>query len=140
MSDIFPRRIALTTTDSIFDAGGVENSIVRIARGMASVYGIQVDILMLRASEQTVFNPHGSNGITQLASPFEGVSFYRLSPWTGGEQRQQQWTDIHYALLELSEQRRYDLMQAFYATEAGFPSVYAARLIGIPSIVSIRGS
>ncbi len=36
--------------------------------------------------------------------------------------------------------RRYDIMQAFYATVAGFPTVYAARQLGIPALVSIRGS
>jgi L-malate glycosyltransferase len=140
LSNTLPQRIALTTTDNIFDAGGVENSIARIAYGLASTYGIQVDILMLDAFAQTPFKPRGSNGITQIESPLEGVSLYRLTAWTGSERRDQCWTDIHYALLELAEQRRYDLMQAFYATSAGFPTVYAARLLGIPSVVSIRGS
>jgi glycosyltransferase involved in cell wall biosynthesis len=135
-----PQRIALTTTDNIFDAGGVENSIARIARGLAATHGIEVDILMLNAFTQTPFQPQGSNGITRLKSPFEGVALYRLAPWTGGERREQHWTDIHYALLELAEQRRYNLMQAFYATIAGFPTVYAARQLGIPALVGIRGS
>ncbi len=140
MSSTQPRRIALTTTDNIFDAGGVENSIARIARGLAATCGIEVDILMLDAFEQTAFKPGGCNGITQLESPLEGVSLYRLRPWTGSERRDQCWTDIHYAMLELAEQRRYDLMQAFYATVAGFPTVYAARLLDIPSLISVRGS
>ena len=135
-----PQRIAFTTTDNIFDAGGVENSIARIARGMAATYGIEVDILMLDATAQTPFSSQGSNGITQIKSPFEGVSLYRLTHWTGGERGEQHWTDIHYALLELAEQRRYQLMQAFYASSAGFPTVYAARQLGIPALVSIRGS
>jgi L-malate glycosyltransferase len=140
LSSIQPRRIAMTTSDNIFEAGGVENSIVRIARGMAATYRVEVDILMLDAFEQSVFKPHGSNGITRLESPFEGVRLYRLASWTGSELREQRWTDIHYALLELAEQRGYDLMQAFYATSTGFPSVYAARQLGIPALVSIRGS
>src|SRR5581483_10397733 len=119
---------------------GVENSIARIARGMASTYGIAVDILMLDASAHTAFKPQGDNGITRLESPFEGVALYRLTPWTGSEQREQRWTDMHYALLELAQQRHYDLMQAFYASSAGFPTVYAARQLGIPALVSIRGS
>ncbi|HEU0000011.1 MAG TPA: glycosyltransferase, partial [Ktedonobacteraceae bacterium] len=140
MPDTQLQHIALTTTDNIFDAGGVENSIARIARGMASTYNIQVDILMFNASAHTKFRPEGNNGITQLESPFEGVTLYRLTPWTGSERREQRWTDMHYALLELAQQRRYDLMQAFYATSAGFPTVYAARQLGIPALVSIRGS
>ncbi len=140
MSDIQPRRIAMTTSDNIFDAGGVENSIVRIARGMTASYGVEVDILMLDAFEQSAFKPRGGNGITRLESPFAGVRLYRLASWTGSERREQRWTDIHYALIELAEQRRYDLMQAFYATVAGFPTVYAARQLGIPAPVSIRGS
>ena len=132
-------RIALTTTDNVFDAGGVENSIARIARGLAS-RGIEADIVMLDAAGQGVFEARGTSGVTELASPVEGVRLYRLASWTGSERSEQRWTDIHYALLELAEQRRYDLMQAFYASSAGFPTVYAARLLGIPSLISIRGS
>lgn len=140
MNKTYPRCIAMTTSDNIFDAGGVENSIARIAGGIAASYGVEVDILMLDAFEQSAFKPRGGNGITRLDSPFEGVRLYRLASWTGSERREQRWTDIHYALIELAEQRRYDLMQAFYATVAGFPTVYAARQLGIPALVSIRGS
>src|ERR1043166_1801219 len=112
-------RIALTTTDNIFDAGGVENSIARIARGLAP-RGIEGDIVMLDAAGPGAFEVLGNSGVTELASPFEGVRLYRLAPWTGSERREQRWTDIHYALLTLAEQRRYDLMQAFYASSAGF--------------------
>jgi glycosyltransferase involved in cell wall biosynthesis len=135
-----PHRIALTTTDNIFEAGGVENSIARIARGLAASCGIEVDIVMLDASGQGAFEARGNSGMTELASPFGGVRLYRLASWTGSERREQRWTDMHYALLELAEQRRYDLMQAFYASSAGFPTVYVARQLGIPALVSIRGS
>ena len=140
MSSIQPYRIAMTTTDNIFDAGGVENSIARIARGLAASCGVEVDILMLDVAGQGAFEARGNSGVAWLASPFEGVRLYRLASWTGSERREQRWTDIHYALLELAEQRRYDLMQAFYASSAGFPTVYAARQLGIPALVSIRGS
>src|SRR5579859_1113377 len=139
MTNIQPHRIVLTTTDNIFDAGGVENSIARIARGLA-FRGIEVDIVMLDTAVQGAFEARGNSGVTELASPFEGVRLYRLASWTGSERREQRWTDIHYALLELAEQRHYDLMQAFYASSAGFPTVYAARQVGIPALVSIRGS
>lgn len=132
-------RIALTTSDNVFDAGGVENSIVRIARGLAS-RGIEVDVVMLDAAGRGAFEARGNSGVAELASPFEGVRLYRLASWTGSERREQRWTDIHYALLGLAEQRRYDLLQAFYASSAGFPTVYAARQLGIPALVSIRGS
>lgn len=139
MTNIQPHRIALTTTDNIFDAGGVENSIGRIARGLAS-RGIEVDIVMLDVAGQGAFEARGNSGVTELAPPFEGVRLYRLASWTGSERREQRWTDIHYTLIGLAEQRRYDLMQAFYASSAGFPTVYAARQVGIPALVSIRGS
>ncbi|HEY6542936.1 MAG TPA: glycosyltransferase [Ktedonobacteraceae bacterium] len=140
MTNIQPHRIAMTTTDNIFDAGGVENSIARIARGLVASCGIEVDIVMLDASGQGAFEARGNSGITGLESPFEGVRLYRLASWTGSERREQHWTDIHYALLELAKQRRYDLLQAFYASSAGFPTVYAARQLGVPALVSIRGS
>lgn len=140
MTTNLPHRIAITTTDNIFDAGGVENSIARIARGLATSCGIEVDIVMLDASGQGAFEIQGNSGIAKLASPFAGVRLYRLAAWTGSERIEQRWTDMHYALLALAEQRRYDLMQAFYASSAGFPTVYAARQLGIPALVSIRGS
>ncbi len=101
---------------------------------------MQVDILMLRDDEMTPFRPEGGNGITPLPSLLDGLSLYRITPWIGSELHGQRWIEMHYALLELARVRRYELMQAFYATIAGFPTVYAARLLGIPSIVSIRGS
>ena len=139
MINIQFHRIAITTTDNIFDAGGVENSIARIARGLA-FRGIEVDVVKLDAFGQGEFEVRGSSGMTEIASPFEGVRLYRLASWTGSKRHEQRWTDIHYALLELAEQRRYDLMQAFYASSAGFPTVYAARQLDIPALISIRGS
>ena len=132
--------IAFTTTDNIYDAGGVENSIMRIARGLAANYAIQVDILMLDSAGQTTFKPRGDNGVTQLDAPFERISIFRLTSWTGNTRHEQQWIEMHYALLELAREREYDLMQAFYASTAGFPTVYAAQLLHIPSVVSIRGN
>src|SRR5579859_5406651 len=139
MTNIQPHRIVLTTTDNIFDAGGVENSITRIARGLA-FRGIEVDIVMFDTAVQGAFEARGNSGIAELAPPFAGVRLYRLAAWAGSARSEQRWTDIHYALLALAEQRRYDLMQAFYASSTGFPTVYAARQLGIPALVSIRGS
>ena len=140
MHKYYPQRIAFTTTDNVFDAGGVENSIMRIARGLAANYGIQVDILMLDSAGQAAFKSHGDNGVTQIDAPFERVSIFRLTSWTGNTRHEQQWIEIHYALLELAREREYDLMQAFYASTSGFPTVYAAQLLHIPSVVSIRGN
>ncbi len=53
MSDTHPLHIALITCDDIFEAGGVGTSIVRIARGLSTQYNMQVDILMLNASNRT---------------------------------------------------------------------------------------
>ena len=133
-------RIALTTGDNIFEAGGVGNSIVRLARGLSTAGNVQADIVMLDVSGQTEFNPHGRNGITQLDQHVDNVTMFRLSPWTGGTKTAQHWVDIHYALLELSVERRYDLLHAFYASIAGFPTVYAAHELHLPSVVSIRGN
>jgi glycosyltransferase involved in cell wall biosynthesis len=112
---------------------------MRIARGLVA-YDIEVDVLMLRLEEQSEFRADGKNGITRLPSGYDGLALYRLTPWTGSEQPEQRWTEMHYVLLELASERRYDLMQAFYASVAGFPTVYTAQLLHIPSIVSIRGS
>ncbi|HEV2581639.1 MAG TPA: glycosyltransferase family 4 protein [Ktedonobacteraceae bacterium] len=132
-------RVALTTTDDVYDTGGVENSIMRIARGLAAS-GVEVDVVMLRLFERTVFQTGGSNGVTRLPSSVDGLRLYRITPWVGSEQAEQRWAEMHYSLLALARERGYDLLQAFYASVAGFPTVYAAELLGIPSVVSIRGN
>ncbi len=140
MSDTHLLRIALITCDDIFEAGGVGTSIVRIARGLSTRYNMQVDILMLNSSNRAEFNPHGRNGIIQLDQRIEDVTLFKLASWTGSTSQAQRWVDMHYALLELAQERQYDLMQAFYASITGFPAVYAAHELNIPSIVSIRGN
>ncbi len=140
MSIIPPLRLSLTTCDDIFDAGGVSTSIIRIARGLSTNYNAQVDILMLHSDQHAEFNPLGRNGIIKLDQRLDDVTMYKLTPWTGGSSAAQHWVDIHYALLELARERQYDLMQAFYASITGFPTVYVAQELNIPSIVSIRGN
>jgi L-malate glycosyltransferase len=139
-SQVNALRIALTTCDNIFDAGGVSTSIVRIARGLSTHYNAQVDILMLNPAESARFNSRGRNGIIQLDQRIDNVTLYTLASWTGGMSRAQHQVDIHYALLELAIERQYDLMQGFYASVTGFPIVIAAHELKIPSIVSIRGN
>src|SRR5215469_12289416 len=124
-------RIALITCDDIFEAGGVGTSIVRIARGLSSLYKMQVDILMLNSSNRAEFNLRGRNGIIQLDQRIEDVTLFKLASWTGGTTQAQRGVDMHYALLELARERQYDLMQAFYAGITGFPAVYAAHELNI---------
>jgi len=140
MSILSPLRLALTTCDDIFDAGGVGTSITRIACGLSSNYNAQVDILMLNSDQHAAFSPHGKNGIIRQEQLLDNVTVYKLTSWTGGSSAAQHWVDVHYALLELARERRYDLMQAFYASITAFPTVYTARELNIPSIVSIRGN
>lgn len=130
-----PLRIALTTCDNIYDPGGVSTSITRIARGLSTYYNAHVDILMLNSDQHAGFNPHGKNGIIQLDQRIDNVTVYNIEPWTGGTSEAQHRVDMHYALLELARERQYDLMQAFYASITGFPTVYAAHELNIPSIV-----
>ena len=66
MNITHPLRLALTTCDDIFDAGGVSTSITRIARGLSTNYNAQVDILMLHSNQHAEFNPRGRNGIIKL--------------------------------------------------------------------------
>ena len=133
-------RIALITCDNIFDPGGVSTSITRIAGGLSTHYNAQVDILMLNSDQHAEFNPSGKNGIVQLDQRIDNVTVYSIAPWTGGTSEAQHQVDMHYALLELARERQYELMQAFYASITGFPTVYAAQELNIPSIVSIRGN
>src|SRR6266852_2790143 len=132
--------IALTTCDNIFDPGGVSTSITRIARGLSTHYNIRIDIIMLNTKQHTEYNPRGKNGIIQLDQHIDKVTVFNITPWTGGTSEAQHRVDMHYALLELARERQYHLMQAFYASITGFPTVYAACELNIPSIVSIRGN
>jgi glycosyltransferase involved in cell wall biosynthesis len=95
---------------------------------------------MLNPKQYAEFNPPGRNGIIKMDQFSKNVTVYKLAPWTGGSNAAQHWVDIHHALLELARERRYDLMQAFYASITGFPTVYVAHELNIPSIVSIRGN
>jgi glycosyltransferase involved in cell wall biosynthesis len=140
MSNSHPLHIALTTCDNIFNPGGVSTSITRIARGLSTNYNAQIDIIMLNSNQHAEFNPRGRNGITKLDQRLDNVTIYKLTSWTGGSSAAQHWVDVHYAFLELARERRYDLMQAFYASITGFPTVYVAQELNIPSIVSIRGN
>jgi L-malate glycosyltransferase len=140
MQKSHPLHIALTTCDNIFDPGGVSTSITRIARGLSTHYNTQVDILMLNKDQHAEFNPHGKNGIIQLDQRIDNITIFNIAPWTGGASQAQHQVDMHYALLELALERQYNLMQAFYASITGFPTVYAAQELNIPSIVSIRGN
>jgi len=132
--------IALTTCDNIFDPGGVSTSITRIARGLSTHYNTRIDIIMLNTKQHTEFNPRGKNGIIQLDQHIDKVTVFNIAPWTGGTSEAQHRVDMHYALLELARERQYHLMQAFYASITGFPTVYAACELNIPSIVSVRGN
>jgi glycosyltransferase involved in cell wall biosynthesis len=140
MNNTHTLHIALTTCDNIFDLGGVSTSIIRIARGLSTHYNTRIDIIMLNTNQYTEFNPRGKNGITQLDQRIDKVTVFDIAPWTGGTSEAQHRVDMHYALLELARERQYHLMQAFYASITGFPTVYAACELDIPSIVSIRGN
>jgi len=140
MSTAHPRRIALITCDNVFQAGGVGNSVVRIARGLSTHFNIQVDIIFLDPDEPVEFNPRGKNGLTQLGQHFDAVTIFKVSSWTGGTNAAQHWVDIHYAFLALAQERQYQLLHAFYASITGFPVVYAAHELNLPSVVSVRGN
>ena len=140
MNNFARLRIALITCDDIFEAGGVSTSITRIAHGLSTHYNALVDIIMLDAKQNAEFNPRGRNGIIKLEQSLDDVTIYKLTSWTGGSNIAQQWVDVQNAFHELACERRYDLMQAFYASITGFPTVYAAQELNISSIISIRGN
>jgi L-malate glycosyltransferase len=140
MNNTHTLHIAFTTCDNIFDSGGVSTSITRIARGLSTYYNTRIDILMLNTKQQAEFNPRGKNGITQLDQRIDKMTVFNIAPWTSGTSESQHRVDMHYALLALARERQYHLMQAFYASITGFPTVYAACELNIPSIVSIRGN
>lgn len=133
------KRIALMTWTQVYGTGGMEGSILRIARSLTRHFDVEVDILMLLPTEQVEFHTEGMNGIDELASPSDRIHLYKLGTWTGGTLELHKWGDIHRAILELHEIRQYHLIHGFYASISGFIAVFVARELGLPCVVSIRG-
>lgn len=133
------KRIAVMTWTNVFGAGGMEGSILRLARNLSSNFNLQIDVLMLLPDNQIEFNPFGKNGITKIEHQIENVNIYKIGSWTGGTMELHRWGDVHRAVLELCGERNYALLHGFYASISGFVAAYAAREINLPSVISIRG-
>jgi glycosyltransferase involved in cell wall biosynthesis len=120
-------RIALITERFPPDVGGLAASVGRLARGLTD-RGEPVDVFYLTAEL-------APGEIRREAR--EGVSLHLLGRHRRVEDTLAGWI----AHLE-SEHRSapFSVLHAYYATSPGFVAVHAGDLLGVPSVVSVRGN
>jgi glycosyltransferase involved in cell wall biosynthesis len=120
-------KIAFLSEKYTPDIGGLAISAERIARLLASA-GHQVHI----------FAPTGSLPAADTRSyASNGISITRF-----GAHKRVDDTLVDWFELLVQEHRRapFDLIHAYFLTQAGFVGAYAGRYLNIPSVVSARGN
>lgn len=120
-------RIALLSDKYAPDPGGLAISTARLARGLISA-GHQVAVC--------VVSPVIEAGEI-VEALVEGVLVVRVGLEAHPADALAAWFD---ALIALHQRQPFDLIHAYYAVDAGFVGVYAARFLGIPAVVSVRGN
>jgi len=120
-------KIALLTEKYTPDIGGLAISSERFARLMTSTgYEVRVfaPTLSLPPSEKWTLTP-------------SGVSVTRF-----GANKRMDDTLVDWFELIVEEHKRepFDVLHAYFLTQAGFVAAYAGKYLNIPSVVSIRGN
>ncbi|NUP53357.1 MAG: glycosyltransferase [Catenulispora sp.] len=131
-------RIALVVTGDVANAGGVESSTQRIARGLARHGRFAVDLVMLRPDlgrhyDEDFYSP------TPI-SDTDGVRTYELPALSTTAFPAERAFHAHLGLVDLLRRERHLLVHGLYASTAGFHATYAAREAGIPAVVGLRGN
>ncbi len=120
-------RIALLTERYTPDLGGLAVSAARLARGLSAV-GCDVEVLA-----PTKRLAAGQTTRTEL----DGVVVHRLGAHRQAADTLTGWFDY---LIARHGERPFDLLHAYFLTQAGFVAAYAGRYLGRPAIVSARGN
>lgn len=107
--------------------GGVAVSALRHARGLAPL------VHRLDVVHATADLPPG----TVQEAPLENGSAFRVGRSARDDESLQL---LELVLRGLHHRFRYDVMHGFYAVPAGMVATAAARLLGLPSVVSLRGN
>lgn len=131
-------RIALVVTGDVANAGGVESSTQRIARGLARHGRFAVDLVMLRPDlgrhyDQDFYSP------TPIGET-DGVRVYELPALSTTAFPAERAFHAHLGLVDFLRRERHRLVHGLYASTAGFHATYAAREAGIPAVVGLRGN
>ncbi|NJC95201.1 MAG: glycosyltransferase family 4 protein [Anaerolineae bacterium] len=120
-------KIALLSEKYTPDIGGLAISSERLAQLLASAgYKVRVFApnLSLPPSEQRPL-------------PSNGVSVTRFGAHTRVDETQVDWFEL---IVEEHKREPFDLLHAYFLTQAGFIGTYAGKYLNVPSVVSIRGN
>ncbi len=120
-------KIALLTEKYTPDIGGLAISSERFARLLSST-GSEVRVLAptlsLPPSEKQTFSS-------------SGVSVTRFGAHKRVDDTLVDWFEL---IVEEHKREPFDLLHAYFLTQAGFVATYAGKYLNIPSVVSIRGN
>lgn len=120
-------RIALISEKYPPHIGGLAISVARLARLLFQA-GHVVHIFTLSSD----LEPGRRLDVHQ-----DGPTLHRLGAHRRMEDTLADWFDY---LVALHNQVKFDLLHAYYITQAGFVGVYAANFLGLPCVVSARGN
>lgn len=119
--------IALLTETYPPDVGGLAVSAARLAR-LLSEAGITVHVMTLDATRRRGSSPQ---------SVTDTLIMHRLAPRRRQDDTLTDWFDY---LVTCHQQTPFDLLHAYFITQAGFVATYAGRYLGRPVVVSARGN
>jgi len=120
-------KIALLTEKYTPDIGGLAISSERFARLLSSA-----------GSEVRVFAPTLSLPPSEKRNlPSNGVNITRFGANKRVDDTLVDWFEL---IVEEHKREPFDLLHAYFLTQAGFVATYAGKYLNIPSVVSIRGN
>jgi len=120
-------KISLLTEKYTPDIGGLAISSERFARLMTSA-----------GHKVRVFAPTWSLPPSERRTlPSSGVSVTRFGASKRVDDTLVDWLEF---IVEEHEREPFDLLHAYFLTQAGFVATYAGKYLNIPSVVSIRGN
>lgn len=121
-------RVALLTEKYPPDTGGLAISAERLA-GALVVAGVEVHVIAPTSAL--------AEGETACLAREQQPVVHRLGAHQRVDDTLAAWFDY---LVARHRDQSFDLVQAYFITQAGFIAAYAARYLGLPSIVSARGN
>ncbi len=120
-------KIALLTEKYTPDIGGLAISSERLARLLSS-----------SGCEVRVFSPTGNLPPSdQRTLPSSGLAVTRFGAHKRTDDTLVDWFDL---IIEEHARAPFDVLHAYFLTQAGFIATLAGRYLNIPSVVSIRGN
>jgi glycosyltransferase involved in cell wall biosynthesis len=126
--------IALLTEKYPPDPGGLAVSVARLARLLAASASPKG-----AASHRVhVFAPSSALAPGEIASGAQSTVYVeRIGVHKRADDTLAAWSD---ALAAAHARAPFDVLHAYFVTQAGFLAVYAGRVLGVPSVVSARGN